>query len=174
MQRLDPKKIWVADIKPGAVKFQKEQFNVNGIVSLETPDDLVIDKYFDCIFVASLFSHLPEDYFRRLLEYLYGLLNSNGVIIFTVHDASLLRLPKQNHKNGFIFLKVNEEDGLLIENKLRITSIYGTSYVTEESVRKVIETISNNNQKYYRYKKLCGIGKISISCRETAMTTSLV
>ena len=67
VQVLDANRVWISDIKPGAVDYQKTQFGVHGFVSTSLPEDILVDQAFDCIFVGSLFSHLTNETFARWL-----------------------------------------------------------------------------------------------------------
>ncbi|MFB3903055.1 MAG: trans-aconitate 2-methyltransferase [Acidobacteriota bacterium] len=121
-------RIWVSDIYPEAVSFQKQQFGVNGFVSVADPAELQVCRTFDCVLAVSLFSHLPADLFEAWLARLAGLLNENGVLMFSVHDASLLPGLCLNEA-GFRFLEESESRTLSKQQ-------YGTMYVDEGFVRR--------------------------------------
>ena len=65
VQEMPASRIFVSDIYQDAVEFQKEQFGVNGKVSVSEPEKYPLDQTYDCILVASLFSHLPPRTFVR-------------------------------------------------------------------------------------------------------------
>ena len=57
------------EILRDAVRFQEQMFGVNSLQSTTEPERFDCDRTFDCIFVASLFTHLPEaTFFRRYRE----------------------------------------------------------------------------------------------------------
>src|SRR5205085_3154702 len=114
--KVAPGRIWASDIKARAVDFQRRQFGVNGIVSTAEPEELTIDKHFDVIFVASLFSHLPESTFARWLLKLCEMCRPDGLVIFSVHDVSLLPAA-QRQSNDFVFSAVNEETPLRVSDR---------------------------------------------------------
>jgi len=88
-QRLSPRRLWVSDLLPGAVDFQKSHFGVHGFLSAADPGRLACAQTFDAITVASLFSHLPPAQFVPWLRRLWSLLRPGGVLMFSVHDVAL-------------------------------------------------------------------------------------
>lgn len=145
VQELDAERIWVSDIQADAVAFQVEQFGVHGFVSEANPADLRVEEKFDCIFVASLFSHLPEATFVPWLSRLYGMLMPGGMLMFTVHDESLLEEGLTMPASGLHFKEDSEIDEL---DKRE----YGVSYVSEEFVRRAIGEASGGPHEYGRVK----------------------
>lgn len=149
LQELTPERIWVSDLYPEAVKFQMEQFGVNGIFSTEYPADYTIEQKFDCILASSFFSHVPETTFATWLEKLYSLLTPNGMLIFSVHDMTLM-LPVEVAVKDIYFTPQSESKFL---NK----QLYGTTYVSEEFVSQAIYRVIGKEAKFIRIKKgLCG------------------
>ncbi|MDI9638157.1 class I SAM-dependent methyltransferase [Oscillatoria amoena NRMC-F 0135] len=55
LQELEKEKIWVSDIYPEAVKFQTEEFGVQGVYSTSQPQDYPTLRQFDCILASSFF-----------------------------------------------------------------------------------------------------------------------
>lgn len=120
---VNPGNVWASDIYAEAVEFQKATFGVNGFVSHHNPDAIVCDQRFDLIFVASLFTHLPQDRFEDWLKKLHSLLKPDGVVAFSVHDQTLAH-GRAINDNGFLFLAESESRSL-DKNE------YGSTYVTE-------------------------------------------
>ncbi|MCI0707535.1 MAG: class I SAM-dependent methyltransferase [Ignavibacteriae bacterium] len=54
------------------------------------PIPFVQNSSFDLIYAYSVFSHLSEEYFLSWINYLMGLLNEDGVLVFTTRGASFL------------------------------------------------------------------------------------
>jgi 2-polyprenyl-3-methyl-5-hydroxy-6-metoxy-1,4-benzoquinol methylase len=108
VQHLPADRIWVSDIQADAVAFQEEQFGVHGFMSATNPADLGRAEKFDCIFVASLFSHLPERTFGPWLRKLFGMLKPDGLLMFSVHDESLLDPSYQMPEGGLFFREASE------------------------------------------------------------------
>ncbi len=150
LQELPPNKIWVSDIYQAGVKFQKEQFGVNGIVSVENPQDYAPPQQFDCILASSFFSHTPKITFAPWLEKLYSLLNPNGLLVFSVHDISLIPPDVARNAGGIYFTP--ESESRTLDKQL-----YGTAYVSEEFVSQIIKQIVGNSAAFTRIPKgLCG------------------
>jgi SAM-dependent methyltransferase len=146
-----PERLWVSDIKSRAVEFQQEQFGVQGFVSTPEPEDLHVTQRFDCVFVVSLFSHLPQALFARWLQHLCDLLNENGIIIFSVHDATLLEGHHIEPQGEFTYLPTSEETAFRTQDERLDDSRYGSTFVTEAFVRRVIEGLDFPNAHYTRF-----------------------
>jgi SAM-dependent methyltransferase len=131
VKELPRERVWISDIYENAVKFQQQQFGVHGIVSVPDPDNYQCGRRFDFVFVASLFSHLPEAMFKKWLRKLYGLLAPEGVLVFSVHDQAVLPQGVAMPATGFFFLPLSESRSL-DKNQ------YGSTWVTEDFVRNVI------------------------------------
>lgn len=130
---LPPERIWIAEILPEAVEFQRRELEVHGLASTPRPKDFASEERFDAVFVASLFTHLPEATFGAWLERLVGVLAPGGLLVFSTHDESLLdgeRMPE----GGFLFHPVSESDALAKEE-------YGTTWVSEAYVRRTLASI---------------------------------
>jgi glycosyltransferase involved in cell wall biosynthesis/SAM-dependent methyltransferase len=151
--RLPAERITVSDIDKDAVDFCNTAFGVDGFYSGEDPDTLAIEKKFDLIWVASLFSHLSLGVWKKWLKKLSEMLNEGGILIFSTHGChcfnmldELTRHTAIRQDHGFYFIKKSEIDSLSHD-------IYGTTYVTEQFVRDYVTkdrigTIAG----YYPYK----------------------
>ncbi|MFN6273911.1 MAG: methyltransferase [Microcystis sp.] len=155
VQELSPEKIWIADIYTNAVKFQEEQFGVHCITSVNSPTEFNVDMKYDCIFVGSLFSHLPPESFFEWLRKLYDLLSSNGILIFSVHDSAVSPDNLQIGEEGFLFLQ-HSESATLDKNE------YGTMYVNEFFVGEAIKSVTGNSNFFRKPRGLWGFQDIYI------------
>lgn len=141
VQRLGRDRVSVSDISEEAVDFNRRMFGVAGFVSVTKADALDHDGKYDVIFVASLFSHLPVGDWSVWLRRLGEMLTSGGVLVFSTHgsycykklDSSQVSEPEP----GFYFAAVNETDGRLA------TEQYGSTYVTEDYVRRTVAANSS-------------------------------
>ena len=131
IEKLPPDRVWVSDIQADAVAFQEAQFGVHGYVSTADPDALICDQQFDCIFVASLFSHLPPTSFTRWLKKLSSFLKPGGLLAFTVHDATRLPAGETMPDSGIWFSAASEIGSIDAKD-------YGDAIVTEDYVRQAI------------------------------------
>jgi SAM-dependent methyltransferase len=154
-QELLPERIWVSDIYAKAVQFQQAQFGVNGFVSVTEPEDLICEQKFDFIFVASLFSHLPEHRFGKWLSKLHSLLTPSGLLAFSVHDEYIL-LNQTIPDGGHRFLPDSE-------SKYLASGEYGSMFVTEGFVRDTFQQAIGSNWSYLRLRRgLCGYQDIYV------------
>ncbi|MBD2313293.1 sulfotransferase [Desertifilum sp. FACHB-1129] len=131
LQELEKEKIWVSDIYPEAVKFQTEEFGVQGVYSTSQPQDYPTLRQFDCILASSFFSHIPEATFKPWLEKLLGFLDAQGLLIFSVHDIRLA----PNSQGEFQFIPESESQSLAGEE-------YGTTYVSEAYLQQLLAEIN--------------------------------
>jgi hypothetical protein len=88
---------------------------------------------FDVIFVSSLFTHLPESTFATWLRRLAGLLTPQGVLLFSVHDLSLL--PAAEVAGApLVFRPASESGRLAVEH-------YGSTWVSAAYVEGLLAEI---------------------------------
>ena len=156
VRSMNPRRVWVAEVKKRAVEFQQRQFGVNGFVSNLIPKQTRVEERFDIIFVASLFSHLPDSTFGPWLQRLCDFLSPSGVIAFSVHDVALGGAPigEDNQRSPRIFYARNSEEASLFseDEPLNVDS-YGVSQVNELYVARIVDGLRFPNRRYWRFKK---------------------
>jgi SAM-dependent methyltransferase len=135
VRRMEPRRIAVAEIDPGGVRFQQEALGVRGYVSGSDPEAFRPDGSFDVLFASSFFSHLPAAGFEAWLARLQSLVAPGGVLIFSVHGMHLLPDSEARASDGILFRAWSETTRL-------DGSEYGTSYVTPEFVRGVTDRVA--------------------------------
>lgn len=137
VQRQAPERLWVSDLFPAAVEFQRERFGVGGFVSSAEPAELACDETFDCIVTSSLFSHLPPATFEAWLRRLLALLRPDGLLLFSVHDVSLRPLFG---KAPLTAAELGRSGGIHFESDSEIPDLqgYGTTWVDESFVRRAV------------------------------------
>ena len=124
-------RIWVSDIYASAVAHQQATFGVSGIVSTVDPTDYPAAPQFDCIYVGSLFSHLPQASFNTWLSKLHSMLSENGILVFSVVGMWLLPKHIARPVSGCYFSPFSESRSL-------DKADYGTMFVTDEYVRSQV------------------------------------
>lgn len=139
VHKLPADRIWVSDIQAEAVQFQQEEFGVNGFVSTADPADLQVDQTFDCIFVASLFSHLPPARFTAWLDKLYGMLSPGGILVFSANGEHTLPAVHIMPASGIWYWGGSEIASLEVSD-------YGTTIVTEAYVANAIAAASGRRE----------------------------
>lgn len=140
---IDPRRIWASDLQADAVDFVRDAFGVQPLASHEDPARFEPGRRFDFIWVASLFSHLPEPLFHAWLARLVELLTPRGVLCFSVRDASLLATGAQLPKSGFAYARESENADLA-------TEIYGTAYASEAFVRDAVRAAAGDGRDCVR------------------------
>ncbi|MCK9488860.1 MAG: class I SAM-dependent methyltransferase [Xanthomonadales bacterium] len=126
-----PAQTWASDIQAPAVAFVERTFGVQGLLSSADPEQFAPAERFDVIWVASLFSHLPGPLFRAWLARLMHLLSPDGVICFSVRDASQLP-PGMSLPEGGLLYSGDSENAELDPD------IYGTTWASEAYVRQAL------------------------------------
>lgn len=141
-----PSRIWGAEIQEDAVAYVQSEFGLHGLKTSADPLAFDPGRTFDFIWVASLFSHLPEGLFHGWLSRLYSLLSARGVLCFSVHDEQLLPAELVLPDSGLLFRPVSENPDLE-------KGIYGTTYVSEAFVVRAIERVAGHGHPYHRIRK---------------------
>lgn len=141
--KLGADKVTVSDICQPAVDFARRVFGVSGFYSAESAAAVDHTGQHEVIFVASLFSHLTIEHWNAWLARLYEMLAPGGLLIFTTHgeftrdviydDNARAQLADQ--ADGFQFLLSNETHGRLAED------YYGSAFVTEDYVRRTVDSL---------------------------------
>jgi len=144
---LPPEQIWASDIQTDAVDYVRDQFNVQALPSTAVPEDFQLDQRFDMIWVASLFSHLPERLFQRWLKRLSELLAPGGILCFSTHGEKLLLAGVELPASGLLFQPVSENDGLSAE-------IYGTTHVSKAYVEQALKKVFGPGVRWRHFSKL--------------------
>jgi 2-polyprenyl-3-methyl-5-hydroxy-6-metoxy-1,4-benzoquinol methylase len=144
--QIPARQIYASEIQSDAVAFVRDQYGVQGLMSHPDPKAFSSDERFDFIWVASLFSHLPERLFHAWMEKLTGLLTPRGVLCFSTRDAALLSPAQQLPDSGILYLSESETTPLADD-------IYGTSYVNEAFVAAAIERAMGKDYPYFRIRK---------------------
>lgn len=129
---LPPANIHAAEIQPDAVEWVRERYGVDARLSTARPRDFDSPRRYDMIWIASLFSHLPDGLFQRWLARLAGLLEDDGVICLSVHDEALLPAGMRVPESGLLYIAGSENAGL-------DPSIYGTTFVKGDYVERALE-----------------------------------
>ena len=123
--------LWASELQLDAVAFVAGEFDVQVLASHADPTRFDPVERFDFIWVASLFSHLPETLFHAWLEKLVSLLTPCGVLCFSVRDGALLPPSRVLPESGILYDGCSENADLDAE-------IYGTTYASERFVRAAV------------------------------------
>lgn len=127
VRHMVPGQLVAAELQEQAVSHVQKAYGVRTLQSTAHPAAFVTDERFDLIWVASLFSHLPEALFREWLLKLTGLLAPGGILCFSARDEVLLPKGEAMPAAGILFRAESENAGLPREQ-------YGTTWVTESFV----------------------------------------
>jgi len=140
---LPPDHIYASDLQTDAVAFVRDAFGVHALASDPDPARFEAGRRFDFIWVASLFSHLPEPLFHAWLARLVALLTPRGVLAFSVRDASLLPRGAAMPASGVLYAAESENANLA-------TEIYGTTYASEAFVRDAVRRAARDERACVR------------------------
>jgi 2-polyprenyl-3-methyl-5-hydroxy-6-metoxy-1,4-benzoquinol methylase len=144
--QIPARQIYASEIQTDAVAYVCDQYGVQGLMSHSDPNAFNSEEKFDFIWVASLFSHLPERLFHAWMEKLTGLLTPRGVLCFSTRDAALLSPAQQLPESGILYFSESETTPLADD-------IYGTTYVNESFVAASIELAMGKDCPYFRIRK---------------------
>lgn len=124
-------RLTVSDVQADAVRFQEQEFAVQGLRSHRLPSHFPATPGFDCIFAFSFFSHVPGARFGPWLAKLWSQLPSNGLLVFSTLGHSALP-PSRALEGGLLFEATSDSSRLDLAD-------YGTTWVSNEYVRRMIE-----------------------------------
>ena len=139
--------IHAAEIMPEAVDHARRRYQVTALQSTERPKDFHSRQRYDVIWVASLFSHLPDELFTAWLRRLHDLLSDDGILCFTVHDQALLPSDMPLPESGLLYIEGSENEELS-------PSIYGTTFVSEAYVRTAVAKALGRESSIRRIPRL--------------------
>ena len=132
VKRLPAGALTVSDIVPEAMDFLPAQFPLQAVASTHRPEDLVLPRRYQVIFVLSLFSHLPPATWSRWLATLWAATAPNGLLVFSTHGKSCAdRAQVRLDTGGFAFFGGSESTAL-------DQADYGVSYTSEDFVRGAV------------------------------------
>lgn len=136
-------RIWVAEVDPAGVAFQRDRFGVHGIAGTIDPDRFEPAARFDAIIAYSVLSHLPERVFRSWLHRWLDLLVDDGLLIFSVLGESTLPEGVSLPTDGFRFERWSESSVLSLED-------YGVARVSEPYVLRAVEDAAGSQIRVHR------------------------
>jgi SAM-dependent methyltransferase len=125
-----PRRVIASDIQAEAVEFQRSQFGVEAYLSSNNPSEFNLRRTVRCVVALSFFSHVPPARFEEWLAALAKPLDADGILIFSVHDESLLDASHRD-ASGITFERTSESDRL-------DPADYGTTWVSEDYVRGAV------------------------------------
>ena len=139
--------IWGSEIQADALSFIHHEFSVATLQSHADPAQFNPDERFDLIWVASLFTHLPQTLFFEWLRKLTSLLSPAGLLCFSARDEALLVGQKRLGDDGFLYESESE-------NAQLPSDIYGTTYVNESYVSNCLHRAAGKHASYVRIPRL--------------------
>jgi SAM-dependent methyltransferase len=143
---IPPDQIWASEIQRDAVDFAIGQFGVHGILSDFDPRRFDPRTQFDFVWVASLFSHLPQPLFDGWLARLTSILSPRGILCFSVHDECLLPSHIPMPADGIHFISSSENPDLDV-------NAYGTTFVSEAFVRGAVARACGIDHPHFRISR---------------------
>jgi SAM-dependent methyltransferase len=138
-----PASLWVGEIDPAALAFQRARFGVHGVPSSSRPEELAVEGRFDAVVAASLFSHLPPPTFEPWLARLWSLVAPGGLLAFSVHDEAVMLPGRAMPAAGIYFEEVSESPSLDRRD-------YGSTWVRESYVAAALGRVAGGRASYRR------------------------
>lgn len=130
--------IFVSDIKKESVVFNERAFGFNGIHHSAQAAETHFNHTFDYIFAGSVFTHLPEKMAEEWLDTLCAAVNPGGVLVFSIHN--IVTYGKQEHGDFYYFEHSEDSFFNWIEDSIKDTKTYGTSYISAQLATKWMES----------------------------------
>lgn len=137
VRAIDPGRVFVSDIYADAVNFQRVTFGVGGVASGPDPAAFSHGARYRLVAASSFFSHVPDALFQTWMEILLASVKPGGVLIFSTLGRELLADPLADWSREIVYLEESESERL--DKK-----VYGTTYVTEEYVRRTIRRVGGD------------------------------
>lgn len=155
--RLDPRRITACDIDEEAVRFCAREFGVRPLVSQKNLRQVRFPAAYDLIWVGSLFTHLEPAAGLDLLDQLVGLLNPQGLLIFSTQGASCL---EHISFYGWVFVPreaMYREDmatkGLAYSPYFPSDPAYGITMYRQDKLERIMEERFGGRMKLVRFKE---------------------
>ena len=150
VNRVPAGQLTVSDIQPAAMEFSSRVFGTRSIVSSSSPNEVDLEGPYGLIIVISLFTHLPPHRYVQWLRHIYDALAPDGILVFTLHDASLLP-EAERHASGYTFLLASENDAIESGNLKIGLAEYGSTYVSWPTAQLLAQVCEIGN--FYRCPK---------------------
>ena len=87
--------VTACDILEDGVDFCAWKFGAIPVYSREDPKEIPLEGSFDLIWVGSLFTHLNSERWAEFLSFFRDHLNTNGILIFSVHGRQSIHIIKK-------------------------------------------------------------------------------
>ncbi len=101
LRNTEPENIWVVDLLPESIRWLNETNAAYSVLQNDPQPPIPrLHAKFDIIYAFSVFSHLSEDYFKAWVEYLLGLLEPGGFLIFTSRGLEFISMLEEFQKRG--------------------------------------------------------------------------
>jgi SAM-dependent methyltransferase len=90
IQRVNPRRVYVADVNEEAVAFCADEFGVIPISSRDALKDFEVGR-FDFVYAISVLTHLNVENAHAFLRLIHEALNPGGIAMFTTHGKWSLK-----------------------------------------------------------------------------------
>jgi len=131
--------LYASEVQRDALDFCAAQFGVSAIPSAFDPKEFRPGRTFDVIWVASLFSHLPQGLFEDWLQVLLSNLGERGVLCFS---ARALPVAASGTHANLLYSPDSENPELGARH-------YGTTHVDPRWVRDLVENRFGDGMKMH-------------------------
>ena len=174
VQKIDPNKVSVFDVDPGATAFCAQEFNVKPI-NFRNPNrwdyKRVPFEQYDVIWLGSVLTHLSKSYSKEVLTLISEILKPGGLLIFTIHgDQTFPRLQEgyygdhlkelapgimyEYRETGFSFVPYQDyEIGILPFEFVRAND-FGMTWMSQSYVDALIKKVSKERLTLLKYEPL--------------------
>jgi|GEM_PF-1047311 len=166
-QRVEPKRVSVFDVDPGATAFCIAEFGVKTVPFTNDWNAVRFGTY-DAIWVGSVFTHLSESNTARMLRLLCNALSRNGVLVFTTHGEEALRrmargdygkrfqtfeeqVRKEYAGRGFSFIPFTQDELSILPFEYKGDADFGMTWMSESYVKALMQDISKGDLQFLKF-----------------------
>jgi len=149
--------ITACDLNIPAVNFCSSRFGVKKLYSNVEPKKIVCEDKFDLIWCGSLFTHLESSKWEEFLKFFNGILNPDGILVFTTHGPYVALRAR----NGFDYglnsdqfdrlIKHYNDSGFGYEN-YNLNTGYGISIAKPSFTLDLLEATTELKIIFYQEK----------------------
>ncbi len=148
--------IFISEIKPDALLFQKEEFGFETVAHTHLAESFPT-KSFDIIIAGSVFTHLPQDLFEKWYAVLCKSINKKGMVMFSYNDIERIASPN----NPDIHYTSQSEDSFFrVSDRLADDNTYGLTFVSQNYLSKLAK--DNGLEIYFEKEVQLAKQKIAV------------
>ena len=172
VEKLEPHKISVFDVDPGAAQFCAQEFFVRPLFFKNKWDfNTVPFGAYDVIWLGSVFTHLSERYTHETFNTIFRILKPNGLLLFTTHgeqtfprlqdgfygtryQALSARIMQEYDHEGFSFIPYEDYEIDVLPFVFERARDFGVTWMSSDFVDQMATSVSHSRLALLKYTPL--------------------